>query len=103
MRGGGRPTDLNHRPDSGRFDNCLDYVARHRADVREGAWSRAVGTYASGSGKDGPTPAVERSLPREPFVPKGGLGHREVRVVPPRAPGVGEGRGARGFVDMIGT
>jgi hypothetical protein len=34
---------------------------------------------------------------------KGGLGYREVGAVPPAAVPVGEGRGVRGFVDMVGT
>ena len=34
---------------------------------------------------------------------KGALGHREVGAVPPASPAVGEERGVRGFVVMIGT
>ncbi len=33
---------------------------------------------------------------------EGGLGHREEGAVPPLAVPVGEGRGVRGFVDMVG-
>ncbi len=36
-------------------------------------------------------------------VSEGGLGHREVGAVPPATVPVGEERGARGFVDMVGT
>jgi hypothetical protein len=37
------------------------------------------------------------------MVSEGGLGHREVRAVPPATSPVGEGRGSRGFVDMVGS
>jgi hypothetical protein len=35
-RGAGRATDLDHRPESRRFDNRLGCNARHRANVWEG-------------------------------------------------------------------
>ncbi|MBB3084174.1 hypothetical protein FHR93_002388 [Geodermatophilus sabuli] len=37
------------------------------------------------------------------LVSEGGLGHRKVGAVPPASPVVGEERGVRGFVDMVGT
>jgi glyoxylase-like metal-dependent hydrolase (beta-lactamase superfamily II) len=79
---------------------------RYLADLGRLDWPCHEGSGDDAPGQ--PTPSAQPADPRggkpsHSLVSGGGLGHREVGAVPPAACPVGEGRGVRGFMDMIGT
>jgi len=61
----------------------------------------AVPGTVTGSGEIGGAGLKGRAAVH--FVVAGGVGHREAGAVPPAASPWGEGRGVRGFVDLVGT